>query len=82
MTPGFLLGASILMEIPIVMILLSRLLPQRSNRWTNIIAASIMTIVQALSLFVGTPAVYYIFFSIIEIGTNLAIIRIAWKWRK
>ena len=31
---NFLLGAAILMEIPIAMVLLSRLLPHRANRWT------------------------------------------------
>src|SRR5574338_342446 len=43
----FLLGASFLMEIPIGMVLLSRLLGYKANRWANIIAGAIMTIVQA-----------------------------------
>ncbi len=80
-TQGFLLGAAILMEIPIAMVLLSRLLKYRANRWTNIVAGTIMTIVQFSSLFFGSsPTNYYIFFSIIEIGSTAFIAWSAWKW--
>jgi hypothetical protein len=61
-TQGFLLGASILVEIPIAMVLFSRVLPYRANRWANIAAGALMTAVQSASLFVGTPAPYYLFF--------------------
>jgi hypothetical protein len=50
-TQGFLLGASILMMIPISMVLLSRILKPEASRWANIVAATIMTLVQAASLF-------------------------------
>jgi uncharacterized protein DUF6326 len=80
-TQGFLLAASILMEIPISMILLSRVLQYRANRWANIVAGTIMTVVQALSLTFGTsPTGYYIFFSIIEIASTCFIVWYAWKW--
>jgi hypothetical protein len=46
LTPGFLLGAGILVEIFIAMVLLSRVLPYRTNRWANIAAGTIMTAVQ------------------------------------
>ena len=35
---GFLLGAGILMEIPIAMVLLSRILKRQANRCANIVA--------------------------------------------
>lgn len=80
-TPGFLLGASILMQIPIAMVLLSRVLKDKLNRWANIIAATFMAFVQASSLFVGSdPTPSYIFFSSIEIATLLFIVWYAWKW--
>lgn len=83
MTPEFLLGAAILMEIPIGMVLLSRILPNRANRWTNIIAGTIMTLVQLASLFAGSsPTVYYIFFSVIEISCTAFITVYAWKWKE
>jgi hypothetical protein len=78
---GYLLGAGILMEIPIAMVLLSRVLKHRANRWANIIAGTIMTAVQILTLFVGTPAMYYVFFSIIEIASTVLIVWFAWNWR-
>jgi hypothetical protein len=80
LTPEFLLGASILVEIPIAMVLLSRVLPYRANRWANIIAGAIMTAVQVLSLFVATPAMYYVFFSVIEIACTVFIVWYAWTW--
>ena len=81
MTQGFLLGAGILMEISISMVLLSRVLPYSANRWANIIAGTITTVVQVLTLFVGSsPTMYYIFFSIIEIATTALIVWLAWKW--
>lgn len=81
-TPWFLLGAGILVEIFIAMVLLSRVLPYRANRWANIAAGTIMTAVQAASLFVGTPAPYYLFFSVIEIATTVLIVWFAWNWRE
>ena len=80
LTPGFLLGAGILVEIFIAMVLLSRVLPYRANRWANIAAGTIMTAVQSASLFVGTPAPYYLFFSVIEIATTVLIVWFAWNW--
>lgn len=81
MNQGFLMSAAIVMEIPMVMILLTRILKQGANRVANIIAGTIMTIVQISSLFAGTPTLYYIFFSIIEISCTAFIAGYAWKWR-
>jgi hypothetical protein len=81
-TQGFLLGAAILVEIPIAMVLLSRVLKYKVNRWANIIAGVIMTIVQTASLFAGTPAMYYVFFSILEIAATALIVWFAWNWRQ
>jgi hypothetical protein len=81
-TPGFLLGAAILISIPITMVLLSRVLSYRANRWTNITAATFMTVVQSLTLFMGVPALYYLYLSIIEIACTVLIVGYAWKWRK
>ena len=68
-TGGFLLASAIRMEIPIAMVLLSRLLPYRANRWANIATGAFMTMVQFSTLFFGTsPTGYYIFASVVEIG--------------
>ena len=80
-TPGFLLGAAILISIPIVMVLLSRVLSYRANRWANIAAATFMTAVQILTLVIGVPALYYLYLSIIEIACTVLIVGYAWRWR-
>ena len=81
MTQGFLLGAAILMEISISMVLLSRVLKYKANRWANIIAGTITTVVQLLTLVADSAAMYYWFFSVIEIASTAAIVWIAWNWR-
>jgi len=80
-TQTFLFGFSIIMEIPIAMFLLSRLLKYKLNRLANIVAGLIMLIVQVTSLF-SSPSIYYVFFSIIEIACLLWIISSTWKWKK
>jgi len=79
---GFLLFAAVLMEIPIAMILLARVLPPRSARWANIAAGSVMTLVQIGSFAFGTtPTLHYWFFSAIEIATSASIAWLAWSHR-
>jgi hypothetical protein len=81
LTEGFLLFGSILMMIPISMVLLSRILKYRANRWANIIAGAFMTAFLTVTLFVAVPTTYYAFFSAIEIACTLFIVGYAWKWR-
>ena len=80
MTEGFLLGGSIFMMIPITMVLLSRILKYRANRWTSIIAGTIMTAALPVTLFVAKPTSYYVFFTIVEIASTALIVWYAWKW--
>jgi hypothetical protein len=79
-TPVFLLGTAIMMEIPFLMIVLSWVLKYKANRLANIIAGTIMAVIQIGSLFMGTPALYYIYYSAIEIACLLLIVWKAWKW--
>ena len=81
LTEGFLLGGSIFMMIPISMVLLSRILKYRANRWANIISGTIMTVALTLTLFVAVPTMYYAFFSVIEIVCTAVIVWYAWTWR-
>ena len=80
MNDGFLLSAALLMEIPIAMVLLSRILKYKANRLANIIAGLIKTNVMVLTLFVGTATSYYLFFAIIEIVCTTFIVFYALKW--
>jgi uncharacterized membrane protein len=79
---GFLLAAGALVEIPISMVLLSRILSGPANRWANIVAAGVMTVVQVGSLLAKTPAPYYVFFSAIEIAATCVIVWYAWRWTR
>ena len=77
------MGAAVLMEIPIAMVLLSRLLNYSANRWANIIAGAIKTVVMIATMFVGSgPTLYYLFFGTIEIVCTSYNVMIAWNWRE
>jgi uncharacterized protein DUF6326 len=76
-----LLAAAILVETAIAMVLLSRVLKYRANRWANIIVGIINTVAVIASLLVATPAIYYAFFATIEIATTIVIVWYAWTWR-
>jgi len=76
-TEGLLLVFSILIEIPIAMIFLSRVLKYRANRWANIIAGAI-TILSIIAG--GSTVLTYIFFATIEVVCMSLIIWYAWKW--
>ena len=79
--PQFLLAASVLMEIPIAMILFSRILEPKLNIRFNLFASALKTIVMIITLFIGVPTIYYLFFACVEIGTTLFIFHYAWQWR-
>lgn len=76
----FLLYAGILMEIPISMILLSKILPDKVNAWANTCASLLKTLVMVATLFMGTPTIYYLFFAVIEIVTTIFIFVYALQW--
>lgn len=79
MTGGVVLGFTVLMEILIAMVLLSRMLKYQANRWANIIAGLVGTAFVAVTLSPRAPA-FYIFLSAIEIACTLFIVRYAWTW--
>ena len=65
-----------------IMIVLSRILPYKSNRLANIIIAIIMTVVEAATIFSADNTLHYIFFSIVEVGTTAFILYTAWNWNE
>ena len=75
-----LLGASVLVETAIIMVLLSRILNPRLNRIANLISGAINTIAVLASLLVGTLTAHYAFFAVIEIVTTVSIICYAATW--
>ena len=78
-TQGLLLVFAVLLEIPIVMIFLSRILRRGANRIVNI-AACVVTIVFVIAG--GSAYPHYIFFAAIE---GICMVFIAWsaiRWPK
>ena len=76
--PLLMLGAAVMMEISILMILLSRVLKYGVNRWANIIT-SIITIAFVVGGGVSYP--HYLFIATVEVACLLLIVWFAWKWR-
>jgi hypothetical protein len=85
--PWALAGSAVLMEIPMAMIVASRLLPFKANRLANIVAATVVTLINGgltyIPPFFGarTPALpEYLFFATIETVCTSVIIWQAWTW--
>ena len=76
-TEELMLFGGVLAVIPISMVLLSRILDDKANKWANIIAGIITLLVYA------SAAPYAdmddVFFMIIEVAAILWIFRLAWK---
>jgi Family of unknown function (DUF6326) len=84
---GALMASAVLMEIPIAMIVASRLLPFRANRLANIITGTLLTLINGVLTYIPpligqrTPALpEYLFFATIETVCTSVIVWQAWKW--
>jgi hypothetical protein len=77
MTEGTLLVAGIMLEILIAMVILSRILEYRVNRWANIIVGALA---MPLVIGIGPKDLDDMFFATIEVVALALIIWFAWKW--
>lgn len=73
------LGIAALMVIPIVMVVLSMILPHPINRWANLIVAVFFFIFNAIGL-PSYSSAYDKFLIIISLALNGMTIRCAWLW--
>jgi hypothetical protein len=78
---GYLVLRFVLVEIPILMIGLSRILSNRVNRWANIGVGIFLTVIQLGRLFVGSPTLAYSLFLGGLIGASAVIAWFSWRWR-
>jgi Sec-independent protein secretion pathway component TatC len=78
-TQSLLLVFALLLEVPIIMILLSRVLNRRINRMANI-TASVITIFFVVAG--GSGSLHYIFFASVEVIVMLYIAWTAFGWRE
>lgn len=81
-TQGFLLGAAILMETAMAMVVLSRVLRHRAGRLLNIVIGVLHTVAVLASMFVGTPSLSSIFFAVVEVPCTSFIVWFAWRWKE
>ena len=81
LTQGFVLITAVLMETAIAMVILSRVLKYRANRWVNIASGAFHTLFVLWSL-IGDPVTpFYLFFAVIEMACTLLIVWLAIRWK-
>jgi hypothetical protein len=76
---GVLLGTSLMLAIPCLMVALSVLLKAPIGRWLNIIFGVIFTLIM-LAIAVQGGWVFYRFFALIEIALTSSVVWLAWSW--
>ncbi|MBV9959974.1 MAG: hypothetical protein JO360_16220 [Acidobacteria bacterium] len=76
-TQGVLVGTSVMMAIPSVMIFLSVALKPKLNRWLNIICGGLYTLIILITMW---DWAFYIFYGIIEVTLTGLVVWYAWKW--
>jgi len=74
-----LLGTSVTLAIPSLMIFLSLVLKPNLNRWLNIILGALYT---AIILITMWRWAFYIFYGVIEIALTGLVVWYAWNWPK
>jgi len=77
-TPGVLLGFAILLEVPIAMIFVSRVLKPGPNRWANTVAAAVTT---AFVVGGGSLTPHYVFLASVEVACMALIVWSVWAQR-
>src|SRR5215471_8729331 len=76
-TRGFLLGGSLMLAVPSVMIFLSVALKPNLNRWLNIIFGVIYTVIILIIMWFSA---IYIFWGVIEVVLTVLVVWYAWNW--
>jgi hypothetical protein len=78
-TQGVLLGTSVMMAIPSIMVFLSLALKPNLNRWLNIVLGAVYTVIILVTMW---DWAFYIFFGVVEVVLTALVVRYAWKWPK
>lgn len=78
-TPGWALGALLLMTLPSLMVFLSLALPAKVNRWTNVVIAAIYIVV-SLANPIGETWAYFWVGAIVEVVLLALVVWYAWQW--
>ncbi len=78
-TQGVLLGTSIMMAIPALMVYLCLAMKPVASRWANIVLALAYAVIMVLTMRGGAWN-FYLFYGVVEILLCLLIVGHAWKW--
>jgi cytochrome bd-type quinol oxidase subunit 2 len=79
-TQAMYLEMAVLMVIPILMVFLSLTLPDKVNRWANIILAVFFFIFNMIGL-PTYPSLYDQFLNVVGLGFNILTVWYSWKWK-
>jgi hypothetical protein len=79
-TQGVLVGTSVMLAIPGIMVFLSLVLRATLSRWLNIIFGALYTVIILITM-LGAWA-FYIFYGIVEVTLTALIVWYAWTWPK
>jgi hypothetical protein len=78
-TQGMWLGIALLMVIPILMIVLTLILPSPISRWANIVVSAGFFLFNLVGL-PTYPGAYDKFLLVVGLGFNVMTIWYAWRW--
>lgn len=78
-TNPVMLGVSMMMAVPSLMVALTLLLPVQIARWANVIWGLAFAAIQALTAS-GAESWSYLFFTAVEVPLTLVIAGLAWRW--
>ncbi|NLL27842.1 MAG: hypothetical protein GX259_03525 [Bacteroidales bacterium] len=82
MTPNFLAGAALMMQIPIANVFLPQIIKNdKALKWVQFASGLAMTLIQSATLFSEKPTSYYATFSALEIGATAFITIDALRWK-
>lgn len=77
-TPMMMLGVSVMMVIPSVMVFLALTVPPAASRWLNMVLGAAYSIIILLTM-IGAP-LFYLFFGAVEVALTSAIVWYGWSW--
>jgi hypothetical protein len=77
-TPGILVGVSLMMAIPALMIVGSLVIPATACRWASIVTGVLYTVIMLLTM-PGAPP-FYITLGVIEVLLTATVVVLAWRW--
>jgi hypothetical protein len=80
-TQGFVVIVAVMIETAIAMVILSRVLKYKANRWANIVSGAFHTLFVAWSLIGDPVSLFYVFFVVIEMACTLLIVWLAIRWK-